>query len=736
MHSFPSILALTFATPGFAVAGLALATLPILIHLLNRRRRKTVPWAAMEFLQKALIKNRRRLRFQHLLLLALRCAAMILIGLALAQPLGCGSAGAPPALRQSGLRVIILDNSYSMAAHDLHAETHLQFAKKLAKQSLDRLPSGSASIALITAARPAHAIIAQPTFDLTAVRTAIDGISQSYAPADEAAALQLARNIAAPAAQTRDRQLLLLDASTRIAWLDNPQAITAAARSASAEFPAGITHIDLSGNSTANNAVVAITPGQSLLTTWFPAEFHAEIGSFGSTDSPKLTWQLDGSPAPSTGSATFTASSLPAGIHVLSAHLENTDNLEIDDHRNLVIDAVDQLKVLIVDGQRGQGGLGASGAFLETALNPAAAVPAAASASGSPPTKFTSYVATERISDLELDSRVLSDYRCVDLCGVGNISDAQAAQLERFVRAGGTLMLFMGDPVTAENYNAVLLPHHLLPGRLTRRITVAADAVPRRFAFDPHSLLHPLLADFHDQENTGMEAAEIYSYWQLQILPDSHAERVLDFRPPPNSPDAPDPAITLQHLGSGRVIFYATSADPNSEWTTFMAHQAYPALMHMLLLGATSPNDGWMNLTVGDHLTLPTTLKLSTQPILHTPDHQQIVLTTSPDNDGNTQYRSDALDAPGLYTLTTGEQTYPIAINLPAKPADLRALDAAGLIRALGNIPLRTQSAELPAIAEAPSDKRDWGFASLAILAAVLAAESFLAAAFNRSSTS
>src|SRR3954465_11624746 len=81
-----SIFALAFATPMFALAGLALAAIPIIIHFLNRRRFKTVPWAAMEFLLRAMRKNRRRLRFEQWILLATRCAVIMLAALALARP--------------------------------------------------------------------------------------------------------------------------------------------------------------------------------------------------------------------------------------------------------------------------------------------------------------------------------------------------------------------------------------------------------------------------------------------------------------------------------------------------------------------------------------------------------------------------------------------------------------------------------------------------------------------------
>ena len=44
------------------------------------------------------------------------------------------------------------------------------------------------------------------------------------------------------------------------------------------------------------------------------------------------------------------------------------------------------------------------------------------------------------------------------------ITPAQADQIALFVKQGGTLLIFMGEPVVAENYNQVLLPRQLLPG--------------------------------------------------------------------------------------------------------------------------------------------------------------------------------------------------------------------------------------------------------------------------------
>src|SRR6478735_3057446 len=84
-----SILAVGFVTWGFVAAGALAMAIPIIIHILNRRRFKTITWAAMEFLLRAMRKNRRRLRFEQWLLLATRCLLVLLLGMALARPLGC-----------------------------------------------------------------------------------------------------------------------------------------------------------------------------------------------------------------------------------------------------------------------------------------------------------------------------------------------------------------------------------------------------------------------------------------------------------------------------------------------------------------------------------------------------------------------------------------------------------------------------------------------------------------------
>lgn len=130
-----------FFQVAFALAGLAVATGPVIIHLLNRRRFRVVEWAAMDFLREALQRNRKMLQLRDLILLALRTAVILLFALALARPYWQHQAGS---LGKRGAvhAVMILDNSQSMGFSRLDG-TLLDEAKRKAEEFIGQLPTGS-----------------------------------------------------------------------------------------------------------------------------------------------------------------------------------------------------------------------------------------------------------------------------------------------------------------------------------------------------------------------------------------------------------------------------------------------------------------------------------------------------------------------------------------------------------------------------------------------------------------
>jgi len=96
---------------------LLLALIPLVIHLLNRLRYKTVPWAAMMFLIKANQSSTRNARLRHWLILASRCLLLLFFLFAVCRPiiggwLGGALSGAPEKV------ILLLDRSASMEQID------------------------------------------------------------------------------------------------------------------------------------------------------------------------------------------------------------------------------------------------------------------------------------------------------------------------------------------------------------------------------------------------------------------------------------------------------------------------------------------------------------------------------------------------------------------------------------------------------------------------------------------
>lgn len=100
---------------GYLLFGLALAAVPLIIHLLNRRRFELVEWAPMKYLKLTIRSNRRRLRIEQLLLLLLRTLAIALLVIIVARPvLSREASGAWLTHRSRVSRIIVLDDSLAM----------------------------------------------------------------------------------------------------------------------------------------------------------------------------------------------------------------------------------------------------------------------------------------------------------------------------------------------------------------------------------------------------------------------------------------------------------------------------------------------------------------------------------------------------------------------------------------------------------------------------------------------
>ncbi len=178
---------MSFVAPLLAAAGVAAMAIPILIHLLFRQRRRPVMWAAMQLLMEAYRRRRTRLRLQQFILLALRCSAVALAGLALAQPL----VRAAGIIEGAGSRTIflVIDNGLISGLVREDGATSLEKHIATATEIVNSLGPGD-RVGVILAANPAKSLLDPPSGDLSAVRRLLETIKPSETASDIEGALQ------------------------------------------------------------------------------------------------------------------------------------------------------------------------------------------------------------------------------------------------------------------------------------------------------------------------------------------------------------------------------------------------------------------------------------------------------------------------------------------------------------------------------------------------------------------
>lgn len=137
-----------FLNPAVLFA-LAAAALPVVIHLLSRRRTKTVAFPSIEFLERMKTDRMRRLRMKQLLVLLLRTMIVALIVLAFARP----AMNSAFRLNASTAAIIIIDNSAGMQYVD-NGERLSEIARRNAAEILAMLGDDDQAAVIVANSEP------------------------------------------------------------------------------------------------------------------------------------------------------------------------------------------------------------------------------------------------------------------------------------------------------------------------------------------------------------------------------------------------------------------------------------------------------------------------------------------------------------------------------------------------------------------------------------------------------
>lgn len=128
--------------------------IPVLIHLINKRRHKSIQWAAIDFIIKATRERKGRKKLTHYLILLLRTLAIMALVLAIARPLFSNFIG----WNSSKIKevVLILDRSSSMAVQANTATSHQDLLPEIIRNTMSAM--GNPKLTLI------DSVTKRPTF--------------------------------------------------------------------------------------------------------------------------------------------------------------------------------------------------------------------------------------------------------------------------------------------------------------------------------------------------------------------------------------------------------------------------------------------------------------------------------------------------------------------------------------------------------------------------------------------
>jgi len=567
-----------FASPAL-LWGLVLAALPLLIHLLNRRKHRETSWAAMQFLLEAVRKNSRRLRIEQLILLAVRTLILVLIVLAMARPhlqeLGIYFTADVPVHK-----ILVVDTSFSML-YEPAGRSRLQQAKGIARQIAEESKQGDAlNLVRMSAAEP-RVIVAQPAFRPSEVVEEIDALPLQHVRGDVHATLVEVRNLLQAAPEIPNKEVYLISDFQRNGWIPDSAGRPAEIRNLLREIgeKAQIVLLDLSQGTAQNSAITDFRSLDSYLATGLTARFRVALTTFGPATLPnqKLEFFVDGrlreertvDLQPATETVEFFSHTFSsAGPHRLEVRLQK-DLLELDDSARLAVTVKDQIKVLCVNGKLAGDPRETATYHLQIALAPRTRETAA-----------PSLMRPRVIPFGELRGMDLAGFDCVFLCDVSSFDAGEAQILESYLKGGGSVIWTLGARVQPENYNRILFRdgQGIFPARLGAR---RGDAEKREqpILFDASRLAHPIVNVFQGADHAGLNTTRTYEYYETRLPENGRARTVLSF-------ENGDPAIVEMPVESGKVLLVTTTVDES--WSNWAIWPSFVPMIHEMVSYAIS----------------------------------------------------------------------------------------------------------------------------------------------------
>lgn len=651
-----------------AAAGVSV---PIIIHLLNRFKHRKVDWAAMELLRKALIARSRQVRIEDILLLILRCLALLLLALALSRPTLRGQSaelfGGP---RQVGV-VIAIDASYSMEHRGVNSR--FDRARERVKELFATLEPGYPVTLMLMGDQP-QVLLRNVGYEAERFNEALDEakpLPEGVSLANNLETIEtLLREIKAPV-----RETYFVTDGQALTW----SSLTDTARQSMMNIDelSNILFCRTASEGTENLTLSRFDLASGTLRQGTTARYMAVVNNHGTAPvlDASVTLEVDGQAVdrrPLGAIPPGQTSAMPlfvrfdgSGSVRLTARL-SPDALTTDNQRHAVAYVRTLVRVLVVDGDPSDRPYESETDFLVAALQPSRR-----GAEGGA-------LQVHRINWLDLPNQRLSDYDVVMMANVVDIHPEQLASLTEWVRGGGGLMLFMGDNVEPRVFNARLNggAEPLSPLQLGQVIEPGEDE-QRGWSMEAASRDHRLANVLSGLPADLVDAARLRRYMSAELTEDSTALWRLAGN------DAP--VLAERTIGRGRVIAFAATAD--RAWTDIPVFPIFPMLLHETVTHLTSPAYE-RQLMVNQAMALPLPRRPIGGEVVVANPNNEIDTVAVADRDGRPIVEYDETAQPGFYEVRYAQDAAPLAVAINIDPLEgaVATLEAPALAGAMEGI--------------------------------------------------
>jgi hypothetical protein len=566
--------------------GLGLASIPLIIHLLFRRKFRRIEWAPMRYLKLTIQRNRRRIQIEQLLLLLLRTALILLLVCIIARPI-VNAAGIGRWLggdtRTS--HILLLDDSLSMGLTSA-GRTAFDRALELAAQAVEDVGLKD-RFTLVLSSRPGAPLLRE--VDL-ANRNEATGILRTLSPSETftswAATLRTLEELV-ESSTFPTRTVTIITDFRRAGWEDE-----VAVPAAWDGDRTRVRIIDVGAVPTREVALDRLVQADRLALVGTPIRWEATVRNTAETplDSLTATWLIDGKPsevalpalAPREAAVVpLTALFQEPGLHHVSLRLP-ADDLPGDNQRWDVVHVRENLYLQLVDGEPSAEPFQGETDFLGLALSLAVGESRA--------------FQVEILTDAEWAASAKSDPDLVVLANVASLSPPQTGQLRKLVESGAGLIVFPGDQVDPDNYNRQLFQEGA--GLLPARLEAPADEPVSGLLLEENS---PSPVDALRQLSAAvLERIKVNKRFQVRLAEeDDPSVRVLARWNDPVS----SPALIEKTIGRGRVLLWTMTADKS--WSDWPTEPSYVLAMRETAKAVARTDSGTHELTAGEVLRCP-----------------------------------------------------------------------------------------------------------------------------------